>query len=85
MSTNGTRAGHVGWNLDGDGVVLVDVCGTLDDTGSDQHAGHEAALLGGSDVAVLAWHLGGDGGLGTGGEGTSSGGVNNGGVWAAIC
>jgi hypothetical protein len=82
LTADGSGAGGASWNGDGDGVVLVDVGGTLDDTGSDQHSGHETTLLRSSDVSVLAWDLGGDLGLGSGGEGTSSSGVNDGGVWA---
>jgi hypothetical protein len=42
----------------------------------------DGALLGGGDVAVLAWNLGGHLELLAGGESTSSGGVDDGGVWA---
>jgi hypothetical protein len=42
----------------------------------------DGALLGGGDVAVLAWDLGGHLELLAGGESTSSGGVDDGGVWA---
>ncbi len=64
-------------------VVFVDVGGTLDNAQVDEHPGHEAPLLGGSDVALGTWDLLCDGHLVAGGEGTGSGGVDDGGVWAS--
>lgn len=82
LSSDSSSAGGASWDGDGNGVVLVDVGCALDDTSGDQHAGHETALLGGSDVTLGTWYLGGHLSLGSGGESTSSGGVNDGGVWA---
>jgi len=80
LACNGSRAGGAGWNSNLDGVVLVDVGSTLDDTHVDEHAGNEAALLGGGDVAFGAWNLLSDFELSAGGEGTGSSGVADGSV-----
>lgn len=83
MAADGAAAAHAGWDGHRDGVVLVDVGGALDDAHLDEHAGHEAALVGGGDVAPGTWHLGGDLGFLALREGAGAGGINDGGVWAS--
>jgi hypothetical protein len=83
LAADGTAAGGAGGYGGREGVVLVDVGGALDDAHVDEHAGHEAALLGRGDVALGAGNLLGDGQLGAGAEGAGSGGVDDGGVWAS--
>lgn len=83
LSTSGTGAGGAGWDGDLDGVVLVDVGGTLDNAEVDESAGDETALLGGGDVTLGAWHLSLNlEGLALG-EGTGAGGVEDGRVWSS--
>jgi hypothetical protein len=82
LTANGTGASGASWDGGSEWVVLVDVCGTLDDSHGDESAHVEGSLLGGSDVAVLAWDLSGHHELLAGGESTGSGGVDDGGVWA---
>jgi hypothetical protein len=82
LAADGTGAGGAGWDGGREGVVFVDVGGTLHETHLDKGAGDEAALLRGGNVALGSWHLLGDGCLCAGGEGTRSGGVNDGGVWS---
>lgn len=83
LASNGSGAGGASWDGGGEWVVLVDICGTLDDAHGDESAHVEGSLLGGGDVAVFAWHLGGHLELLAGGESTGSGGVDDGGVWAS--
>lgn len=83
MSAGGACAGSAGGYCGREGVVLVDVGGTLDDAHVDEHAGHEAALLGGSNVTLGTRNLLSDSQLGAGGEGTGSGRVDDGSVWAS--
>jgi len=75
----GGASGHGGFEW----VVLVDISGTLDDAHVDEHASHEAALIGGSDIALGAWNLLADGHLSASGEGTGSCGVDDCGVWTS--
>lgn len=78
LATNGTRAGGSGGDLDGEGVVLVDVGGTLHDAHADESTGPEGALLGGSNVTLGTGNLGGDLGLLARRESSSTGGVDDG-------
>lgn len=82
MAGNGSGTGGAGWDGCCEWVVFVDVGSALHEAHLDECACDESALIGGGDVAVLAWYLGGDLGLYTLRESTSSSGVNNGGVWS---
>jgi hypothetical protein len=79
----GTSAAHASRHSGLEGVVLVDVGGTLHETHADKHAGNETALLGSGDVTFGSWDLLGDGHLGTGRESTSPSRIADGGVWAS--
>jgi hypothetical protein len=68
LPTDGTSAGGTGWDSSREGVVLVDVGGTLHDAKGNQGAGKEAALLRGGNVALGTWDLLGDIKLGASGE-----------------
>jgi hypothetical protein len=83
LTGDGTSAAHASWHLDCDGVVLVNVAGTLDDSHVDERAHHDGALLGCGDVTLGTWHLSSDLGLSTLREGTGSSGVDDGGVRAS--
>jgi len=80
LASNGSGAGGTGGDGGSEGVVLVDVGGTLDNAHVDEHSGHESALLGCGNVTLGTWDLLGDGQLGTSAEGTGSSGVDDGGV-----
>lgn len=82
MTGNSSSAGCASRNGSCEWVVFVDVGSALHEAHLDEHAGHEAALLGCRDVAPSTWDLLCDGGLNTLREGTGSGGVDDGGVWA---
>lgn len=83
LITDGTGAGHTSWDGDFDGVVLVDVLGTLDDTQVDEGSHHEGALLGCGDVTPSAWYLSSDLCFSTLRECTGSSWVDDGGVWSS--
>lgn len=83
LSGDGTGAGHTGWHGDLDGVVLVDVLGTLDNAQVDERSHHEGTLLWCSDVTLGSRNLGDNLGLSTLGEGTSTSWVNDAGVWSS--
>jgi hypothetical protein len=83
LATDGTSAGSAGWDGSSEGVVLVDVGGTLNYTQVDESASNQGALLGSSNVTLGTWDLLGDCELGTGGEGTGTSGVKDGSVWTS--
>lgn len=83
LTTDGSSAGHACWHGDGDGVVLVDVLGTLDDTHVDERSHDEGTLLGCGDVTPGTWYLSSNLGLGTLGKGTGTSWVDDGRVWSS--
>jgi len=78
---DGTLAVHSRGQVDLDGVVLVDIGGSLHQAQLDQATGDDAALGGGGDVASGAGNLLDHLGLDALAKGACSGGIDNGRVW----
>ena len=83
LASDRTGAGHASRHGGLEWVVLIDVGGTLHETHLDEHAGHEAALIGCGDVTSCTWDLLGDSHLCASRESTCSSRITDGSIWAS--